>query len=137
MKVDLVVVRDDTPDAPVTLGKLYLNKVFFCHTLEDKDRKLEDNKTGKVYGETAIPRGKYKVVIDFSHRFKQEMPHVLGVPSFDGIRIHPGNTAADTHGCVLVGDVLLGGWKIGQSRTAYNRLMALLLPSDDITLEVV
>ncbi len=134
----LTVIRTDMlPNK--TFGLLDIDGEFFCHTLEDADRNLESNPTAKVYGETAIPRGKYVVVIDFSHRFKQLMPHVLGVPLFDGIRIHPGNTAADTHGCILVGVKRSPqGTGLVESKLAYNRLMKKLTDTkESITLEVM
>ncbi len=119
----LTVERSPLPNC--TPGKLFVDGKFFCYTLEDVDRKLECNPTGKIYGETAIPRGTYPVVLDFSNRFKQVMPHVLGVPYFDGIRIHAGNTTADTHGCLLVGEIASKD-KVLESRKAYQRLMIVL-----------
>jgi hypothetical protein len=83
-----------------TLGLLYINGKFECFTLEDKVR----IPFVKVAGLTAIPEGRYKVTIDMSQRFGRMMPHVLDVPQFDGIRIHPGNYAKDTKGCILVGN---------------------------------
>ena len=110
----------------------------FCNTLEDVDRRLE-NGGEKVYGQTCIPRGTYDVVIDYSSRFKKRMPHILNVPQFDGIRIHPGNTDRDTEGCILVG-VTRGDDFIGDSRLAYNELMAAmenaLLNNEKIELQV-
>lgn len=85
-----------------TLGRLYVDGKHFGFTCEDKDRKLEEGGE-KVYGETAIPRGKYKVIVSFSQRFKKPMPLLLGVPGFEGVRIHGGNTEADTLGCPLLG----------------------------------
>ncbi len=85
-----------------THGVLYINNEFECFTLEDIDRKIEDGGS-KIYGSTAIPRGSYKVDIDFSNRFQKSMIHILNVPGFSGIRIHAGNTSSDTEGCVLVG----------------------------------
>lgn len=105
-------------------GSLYVDGVFFCYTLEDVDRKMEDGGT-KIDGETAIPRGVYKVILDYSNRFKQIMPHLLDVPGFAGIRIHAGNTSSDTHGCVLVGSVRNGD-RVLNSRASYNRLMIVL-----------
>jgi hypothetical protein len=134
--MELKIVRDPKPDH--TPGELWLNGKFFCYTLEDVDHKLESGGR-KVYGETCIPRGKYPMVLDFSARFKVVMPHVLGVPQFDGIRIHAGNTTADTHGCPLVGDKRVGNTVQG-SRVAFARLMAVLEPAskrEKITLEVV
>lgn len=96
----LKLVREPLPD--LTFGKLYLNDVYFCETLEDVDRKLEAGGV-KIPGDTAIPRGKYRVTIDHSQRFGRDMMHVLDVPGFTGIRIHSGNTIADTEGCILLG----------------------------------
>jgi hypothetical protein len=122
-----------------TFGLLDIDGQFFSHVLEDEDRYLELHKTAKVLGETAIPRGIYPVVLDFSARFKKTLPHVLGVPGFDGIRIHSGNTASDTHGCLLVGDVRTPSG-ISQSAIAMARLMdKLMVPhlrKELITLEV-
>ncbi len=132
----LTLVRTDLLKTR-TFGLLDIDGFFECYTLEDTDRKLESNPTGKVYGETAIPRGKYVVVIDFSHRFKIETPHVLGVPLFDGIRIHPGNTEADTHGCILVGQKRTATG-LAASKVAYERLMKKLTAcKEPITLEVM
>lgn len=131
----LTLIRTDLLPGK-TYGLLDLDGVFQCHVLEDEDRHLETNPTGKVYGETAIPRGTYPVVLDFSHRFKRTLPHVLGVPGFDGIRIHPGNTAADTHGCLLVGKHRVPAG-ITDSRVAFDALMVQLKAAKDkITLEV-
>jgi len=73
-----------------TVGKMYVDGVYECYTLEDVVR----NGT-KVLGKTAIPTGEYKLIIDASVRFKQDMPHILDVPNFTGVRIHSGNTSAE------------------------------------------
>lgn len=94
-----------------TLGKLMWGEPDkFLYTLEDvvreqryQDGTLVDPAKWKIAGQTAIPAGTYAVVLDYSTRFGRIMPHILGVPGFDGIRIHGGNTAADTEGCILVG----------------------------------
>ena len=68
-----------------TIGKLYIDNVYFCDTIEDKDRGLNqdmpinDIKKKKVYGETAIPTGTYSLIIDYSNRFKRRMAHILHV----------------------------------------------------------
>ena len=85
-----------------TIGILQIDGGVSMFTLEDVDRKLEAGGV-KIPGQTAIPRGTYTVIIDFSNRFQRMMLHVLDVPQFDGIRIHAGNTAVDTEGCILVG----------------------------------
>jgi len=115
------------PKATYTIGRLYVDGVFFCNTLEDRDRGLKqsDNldyiKTRKVYGETAIPKGaylvdmnvtspKYAAVTWYYQLCKGKMPRLRDVPGFDGILVHPGNTALDTLGCILVGK----NTKVGQ-----------------------
>lgn len=91
-----------------TPGKMYLDNVFFCQSLEDEDRFLESGVTEKDYGRTAIPRGRYRLIPSFSQRFQRVLPLVVDVPGFQGIRIHGGNTAEDSHGCILVGQVRTG-----------------------------
>ena len=100
-----------------TLGRLYVDGVFECYTLEDIVR------AEKIPHQTAIPGGSYEVIVNHSNRFGVDMPLLLNVPGFDGIRIHPGNTAADTDGCILVG-AILGANSVGDSRRAFNRLFA-------------
>ena len=93
-----------------TIGKLSVDGEVYCDVLEDKVRDL--NKDGdlldegeqKVYGETAIPYGRYRVVVDYSPKFKRDMPHILGVPHFEGIRIHAANWPTQLEGCVAVGE---------------------------------
>lgn len=87
-----------------TPGKLYRNGVFYCFTVEDEDRRMECGGE-KVYGRTAIPRGKYKLRVSMSNRFKKELPEVMGVDGFAGVRIHGGNKAENSEGCVLTGKV--------------------------------
>lgn len=88
-----------------TLGTLYANGVKIGYTCEDRDRKLEEVPAAKIHGQTAIPRGKYRVVLSFSNRFQKIMPEILTVPGFSGVRIHGGNTAEDTEGCPLLGSI--------------------------------
>lgn len=92
-----------------TIGNLYIDGVFFSNVLEDTVRGLRQDMTPeeiqkiKVYGETAIPSGKYEVCIPPSTRFRHPLPLLLNVPGYEGVRIHAGNTACDTHGCLLPG----------------------------------
>ena len=97
-----------------TIGRLYIQKrvddeflagtenQYLCDTLEPTWRDYEHG-AYKVKGRSAIPEGRYAVVISWSPRFKQWLPILLGVPKFEGIRIHAGNTSEDTEGCILVG----------------------------------
>jgi len=84
-------------NSTTTIGALQNNGKFLCFTLEDVVRA----KGYKLNGQTAIPAGRYEIIMDFSNRFQKLMPHILNVPMFDGIRMHGGNTAADTEGCLL------------------------------------
>ena len=120
----ILVQRDIFTDKSTT-SKIYIDDQFFCYGLEDVDRKLECNPECKIDGETAIPRGDYKLIVDFSQRFQKLMPRVLDVPGFSGIRIHPGNTKADTHGCLLVGTGR-GQDVVTNSRAAYGKLLELI-----------
>lgn len=92
-----LLLKRETLTEESTVGSLFVNGVFECYTLEDKVRK------SKIKGKTAIPSGRYEVVISFSNRFQKFLPLLLDVPNFEGIRIHSGNTANDTEGCILVG----------------------------------
>ena len=113
-----------------TTGKMYVKDdgsdkyEYLCDTLEDTYR--GDNLSSKkVKGETAIPRGKYSGCFDFSTHFRQVMPHVLSVPFFEGIRIHCGNRADDTEGCILVGYNTAKGI-LTNSKRAYGNLTRFL-----------
>lgn len=103
-----------------TSGSLYLDGVFQCFTLEDAVRE-----GAKVAGATAIPAGRYRLEITYSPRFKQDMPILWDVPGFTGVRIHTGNTAKDTEGCILVGEGRGEGCLTG-SRRAYNAILGRL-----------
>ena len=105
-----------------TIGKLLVDEVFEAFTLEDRYRPPPEP---KVPRETCIPVGDYDVVITHSPRFGVMMPLLLGVPGFQGVRIHPGNTAADTEGCILVGRAR-SGEAVQQSRNAYDALFVKL-----------
>lgn len=108
--------------AEYSIGRLALDGKYFCDTLEDRVRTNGE----KVRGETAIPAGNYEVILNWSPRFKCVLPMVLGVPGFSGVRIHAGNCAADTEGCVLVGFNQVKG-RLVASRPTLARLMEKLL----------
>jgi len=133
----LVLIRDQS-DLDCTFGRLYINGLFECHTLEDVDRHLEDGGE-KVASATAIPRGEYKLTIDWSNRFKKEMLHVLDVPQFAGIRIHSGNTSEDTEGCLLLGNGRAKAYLL-DSRSAVQKVFdaveKALDRGEEVTIEV-
>lgn len=113
---------------------------FHCFTLEDTDRHLEDDPSAKQYGKTAIPRGVYKVIVTFSNRFKKELPLLLNVPGFEGVRIHPGNGPDDTEGCLLVGSTHTEDF-VGNSRATFQKLFDriehALDSGDEVELEIL
>ena len=92
-----------------TIGNLYVNGVFFSNVLEDNVRGLrqdmtpEEIKKIKIHGQTAIPSGRYEIRVTLSARFRRQLPILLNVPGYAGVRIHPGNTDANTEGCLLPG----------------------------------
>ena len=107
-----------TKDKNYTLGELSVDGEKFCHTLEPTWRKPEAR---KIPGKTAIPEGRYPIVITLSPKFKQWLPLLLHVPNFTGIRIHAGNTSKDTKGCILVGENTSKG-TLSDSRLWVERL---------------
>ena len=116
-----------------TIGKMYINNVFICDTLEDVVR----HDGAKVYGQTAIQKGNYTVRMTMSNRFKKVLPLIENVPNFEGIRIHGGNTDADTHGCILVGTNSEVG-KLTKSQIALKKVMTLLNSAiEPITISIV
>lgn len=140
-----------------TIGRLYINGKFFCNTLEDMDRGLKQSdpittiQKKKVYGETAIPTGKYKIEMDvvspkysavkwYQDLCKGKMPRLLNVPGFEGVLIHPGNTPLDTFGCILVGENKVKGKLINSRETFKNLYKQLRTAADnkeEITIEIV
>lgn len=141
-----------------TIGKLYINGVFFCNTLEDKDRGLTQKmslmqiKSLKVHSQTAIPSGKYNIRMDvispkyslkpwfFSNCHGGRVPRLENVPGFDGVLIHTGNTAADSSGCILVGK----NDKVGMVTKSkdyflqlYNKMYVAYKKGEKITITIV
>lgn len=115
----------DVFTADATTGRLALDGVFQCYTLEDPVRIGP-----KVPGQTAIPEGTYKVWLTWSPRFFQFLPHVLDVPGFEGVRLHVGNWPNDTEGCILVGNSRAENF-VGNSLAAFRALMPkLVFPLD-------
>ena len=113
-----------------TIGKLYIDDNYFCDTLEDTVRDLNkngkfDNGEKKVYAKTAIPYGTYEIKWTYSPRFKKYTPQLMNVPSFEGIRIHSGNTSADTEGCLILGENKQVG-KVLNSRATINKFYPII-----------
>ena len=125
----IVIKRE--PHDKCTFGELFIDGQYECFSLEDPVRDGP-----KIPGNTAIPAGTYKVTIDHSNRFNCLMPHILDVPGFEGIRIHAGNTEADTEGCILVGQ-LRGSNSILSSRAAFQPLFRKLLRAFDHKEEII
>ncbi len=111
-----------------TIGQLYIDGQYWCDTLEDRVRDL--SKERKVAGETAIPAGTYDVVVNTSPKFKRLLPRLLNVPHFEGVLIHRGNTAADSAGCILVGENKAKG-KVLNSTIWEHRITEYLLDAQN------
>ena len=134
-------IKESTKD--YTIGELYVQEedkltqtYKVCDTIEDAFRLLPktcpDTPKGKsceckekVYGKTCIPNGTYTVVLSYSNRFKRVLPELLDVPHFLGIRMHAGNSSADSSGCILLGTKSKGDW-VTASRVAFNKVYTLL-----------
>ena len=121
-----------------TIGRLYKDEELICYVLEDKVREVDGQPVSqwKVQNETAIPKGTYRVVLDYSNRFKRELPHILNVPGYEGVRIHTGNSSKDTEGCLIVGMSWDKGDWVGSSKAAYTKLLPYLQQGKDITLTI-
>lgn len=134
----LTLIRTDF-DPTTTIGQLLVDGKQECFTCEDTVRPAGEE---KIFGRTAIPYGTYQVKLTWSNRFKRMMPLVCDVPGFSGIRIHTGNSSADTEGCILVGRTRLSGLSgVGESRIAFNdfypKLEAAALRGEAIELEII
>ncbi len=111
-----------------TIGPLSVNGAYFCDTLENPVRDLTKEK--KIKGNTAIPAGRYRVVLNWSPRFGKVLPLLLNVPHFEGIRIHSGNKVIDTDGCILVGRNTIQGMII-DSKITKDKLMQILISANN------
>lgn len=114
-----ILVKRDIFNDDCTLGQLSIGDNFVCYTLEDAVREIDGEpvEKWKIAGQTAIPRGRYEVIITYSNRFSKYLCELIDVPGFIGIRIHSGNTNADTEGCILLGTAR-GTEAISNSRDA-------------------
>jgi hypothetical protein len=125
-----------------TVGQLFIGDKFECYTLEDAQREIETRPVAewKIQDRTAIPRGKYELIVSFSNRFRKPLPLIKNVPGFSGIRIHSGNSSSNTEGCILVGKTWSGGDWIGNSRVAmdalFNKIMDAREKGQFINIEI-
>lgn len=138
-----------------TIGKLYVNGIYECDTLEDTDRGLTEDsplseiQSKKVYGETAIPTGTYKIDMNtVSPKFKDrswakfcggKLPRLINVPGYSGVLIHVGNKPADTLGCILVGDNKIKGQVINSTSTfqeLYSLMLKAKVAGEEITVTI-
>ena len=126
-----------------TIGSLYIDGIFFCYVIEDKDRGLSQKMSlteialRKIWGKTAIPYGTYKVIISRSTRFRRDLPEILSVKGFEGVRVHRGNTAEDSSGCLIVGNSV-GKNSVFNSTVAEEALLRKLRTAQgEITLDII
>ena len=125
-----------------TMGELWVNDVFFCHTIEDKVRAKAGlwNKLKKVYAQTAIPYGVYPVMVTWSNRFKRPLTGVFSVPDFEGIRIHNGSTEKSSAGCIIVSHKKYEDGMLVNDKAAMNQLCVLVEDAqkkEKVTLEII
>lgn len=142
MKIELerTLLADDH-----TLGVMTIDGAFFSHTIEDrvrdynKDGDLLDAGETKIFGETAIPYGTYEVDLTMSPKFKRLLPWVKDVPHFTGIRIHRGNDAGDSHGCIIPGQSVGNGKVVNSTdheMKLIEHILAAMVRGEKITLEI-
>lgn len=134
-----------------TIGDLYIDGEWFSNTLEDTDRNLTNTMSKdeiakvKVYGKTAIPTGTYVVDMNtvspkfgkrsWAQPYEGKVPRLQDVPGYEGVLIHPGNTADDTSGCILVGRNKVKG-QVVESQNTFHSLMNILKGDNDITITI-
>lgn len=135
-----LILERKTLKPEYTIGKLYVDGAFFSDTLEDTVRDVNhngkfDDSEKKIFGKTAIPYGTYKITMEMSPRFGKILPRLHNVPEFEGVLIHAGNTAEDTHGCILLGENKEIG-KVLNSRVYSEKLNKLLENKKDISITI-
>jgi len=125
-----------------TQGVLYVNGIFFCHTIEDKVRAKAGmwKRIFKIKAQTAIPYGIYPVLVTWSPRFKRQLTGVFNVPDFLGIRIHNGTSELSSEGCIIVSHHVAGPGKLVNDKQAMNQLCILIEDAqkkEKVTLEII
>lgn len=128
-----------------TIGSLFIDGEYLCDTIEDKvrdynkDGDLEDAGETKVWGQTAIPYGRYPVQLTMSPKFKRVLPLVKDVRHFEGIRFHRGNTAGDSHGCILPGENKKKGQVINSTKwemRLIEKILEAVTRGDQVSLTI-
>lgn len=147
-----LLLRREYKKPDYTIGKLYIDGDYFCDTLEDKDRGLTSDTPfkeiikKKIYGQTAIPTGTYKVDMNtvspkfrnrsWAIKYKGKIPRLVDIIGFEGILIHPGNDPSSTLGCILVGKNTVKGKVTNSTNTFHSLMRRLLEDKDNITIEI-
>lgn len=142
--MEILLIRENFTD-DYTEGKLFINGVYVCDTIEDCDRGLDQSMSEdeilkkKVYGKTCIPYGRYKVIIDYSNKYGKMLIHILNVKGFDGIRCHSLNEASQSLGCIGPGKRTAPGW-VSKSRDTYkiihSKVEEALKRGDEVHIEI-
>ena len=124
-----------------TIGELFLDGKFISFILEDKDRGLDSAwtmeriKNEKIHGRTAIPLGQYKIIWNHSERFGKDMPLLLNVKGYAGVRIHAGNRPEDTLGCLIPG-MTMSTDNVSQSKDATMKIWNIIKIASDSKQEI-
>jgi hypothetical protein len=119
-----------------TIGNIFINGTQICNSLEDTVRELGKHGEGKILEKTAIPAGKYKMMLTFWPKYQIWTPSLFNVPFFEGIRIHSGNNAEQTHGCILTGRNTVVG-KLTESWSCFSELMTFLEKGKWYEIEII
>lgn len=127
------VIKTDT----YTIGNLYIDDEFFCNTLEDTCRIVNNDCSMKIYGKTAIPEGIYDIEMLWWEKHKNHYPHIKDVPCFEGILIHGGTTVEDTEGCLLIGEQLQQEGTLGNCRVYQDLLNDKIKDEVDVTIKII
>ena len=129
--MNLRLIREPSIES-ATHGVLFLDGHYDCFTIEDELREIPGRpvEDWKVPGQTAIPAGRYRVILTPSERFGRVLPLLLDVPGFTGVRLHAGNGPLDTEGCILLGKDRQPG-RVLQSRIAFEALFARMQAAVD------
>lgn len=138
-----ITVNRDPSRAGATVGRLYVDGAFCCYTLEDEVREVPGQPVAdwKIKGATAIPAGQYRVSLEQSPRFGPNTLTIHNVPGFVGVRMHAGNTAADTEGCLLLGlratgAAIVGGTSRPAVALVQSQVARALREGQTVTLDI-